>query len=260
VDDPVGARVPATTARVVRALGARPDVHVALVTGRAADSLARVVHVPGAWRAVEHGRVVIAPGARLPVRRLTPDERRRLAAFEHWIREAAVPWGARLERKPESRSLHVRELERRSAARAARLLERAWRMALAAGLHPRAGRGFVEGTLTGADKGAAVASIAKRVRAHGVVYVGDDATDEPAIRAAAALGGIGIFVRSSERPRTPRGARATLEGLADVAALLSALSEPRAAPWARVTPRARVRGAGRSRPPASRRGPSRPSR
>lgn len=260
VDDPAAARVPAATARTVRALCALPRVHVALVTGRDAASLGRVARVSGAWRALEHGRVVVAPGARLRTRPLSAAERGRLQAFERWIHEHARDLGARLERKPESRSLHVRELARRSPARAARLLDEAWRAADDAGLHPRAGRGFVEGTLTRADKGSAVAAIAQATGARATVYLGDDATDEPAIRRAGSLGGLGIFVRSNERPLAPRGASATLDGLAEVAVLLTALVRPLREPRARVKPRARLAGARRVRRSASRRGPSRRSR
>lgn len=257
VDDPAAARVPAAMARTLRALCATPGVHVALVTGRDAASLARVAPVAGVWRALEHGRVVVAPGARLRTRRLSASEQARLRTFENWIGEHARHLGARLERKPESRSLHVRELARRSPAHAARLLDAAWRAARDAGLHPRAGRGFVEGALAPADKGHALASIARATRARAAVYFGDDTTDEPAIRRASSLGGLGVFVRSSERPRAPRGTGATLEGPSEVATLLAALVQRTRV---ELKPRARLADARRSRPSARRGDPSRPSR
>jgi trehalose-phosphatase len=223
VDDPHAARVPAATARMLAALSRVPGVRVALVTGRGARSLSRVVRVEGAFRAVEHGRVVIAPGEPVRDTPIGARERARLDRFERWARAHAVPLGARLERKPQSRSVHVRAMARRAPDRARRVLAEATRVARAIGLVPRWGRGFTEAAIALADKGHAVATIAKNVGARAVLYAGDDMTDRTAIGRARALGGLGIFVRSSERPRAPRGASAVLSGPDEVTQLLGAL-------------------------------------
>jgi hypothetical protein len=54
------------------------------------------------------------------------------------------------------------------------------------------------------------------------VYAGDDVTDEPAIRFASEHG-IGIFVRSPERPHPPSEARGMVDGPASLARLIDAL-------------------------------------
>lgn len=224
VDDPAAARVPPSVARDLRTLAARRGVHVALVTGRDAGALARLVRVPGAWRALEHGARLVAPRERAARRRLSPAELARLGAFEAWALERAVPHGAELEHKPESRALHVRTLARRQPALARRLLREASAAARRSSLSPRAGRAVLEAELRPGDKGDALSQLVRAARCRGVVYVGDDLTDVPAIRRAVELGGIGLFVRSAERPRAPRGATASLAGPAEVAALLSLLA------------------------------------
>ncbi len=223
VDDPAGARVPRANLRMLDALRGVPRIHVALVTGRDARSLARVARVAGVWRVVEHGRIVVAPGARLRRQPLTATERARLRAFERWARARAQPLGAVIEHKPESRSVHVREFARRSPTRAKRLLAEAVRIARDVGLMPRLGRGFVEAEVRSADKADAVAQIARTARARAVLYIGDDRTDANAIRLAGKLGGLGIFVRSDERPRAPCGASVVLDGPDEVALVLQHL-------------------------------------
>lgn len=68
-----------------------------------------------------------------------------------------------------------------------------------------------------ADKGTAVAALMARVPFHGrmPVFIGDDATDEDAIAAAIALGGVGM--RVNETFDDPAGVRAWLARLADEA-------------------------------------------
>ena len=225
VDDPAAARVPATTARAVQRLARTRGLRVALVTGRDAAALAKLVRVPGAYRAVEHGRLILAPGERATCKRCTPEERARLAAFEAWAKAEALPAGAELEKKARSRALHVRKLERRDAARAAALLAAAAEAARDAGLVPRPGRAVLEAELEAGDKGEALERIKRQTRARGVVYAGDDLTDRPAFSKAVELAGVALFVRSAERPRAPRGVTASLQDQRAMAELVRALSE-----------------------------------
>jgi trehalose 6-phosphate phosphatase len=223
VDDPAAARVSRPTLQALRLLARQRAIHVALVTGRDAKSLAAVVPVRGFYRAVEHGGVVIAPGERATRGRLKPSERAKLDAFAQWVREHAVPEGARLELKPRARVVHVRALARRAPQRATQLLRAARREARKVGLVAREGRAVVEAELTPGDKGTALRKLCRRARARGVVYVGDDLTDVPAIAVARELGGLGFFVSSHERSR-PRGATAVLGGPGVVDAFVRGLS------------------------------------
>lgn len=221
VDDPRRAAVPADVARSLERL-VTTDIVLAIVTGRDAAQLDRMLTVPAAWRVTEHGREILAPGdePRAP----NAEALARLARFEAWARTNAIPFGARVERKPGAVVVHVRELARRDATRAAELLERAASEAGRMGLVPREGRAVIEAALEHADKGRALLAVAERVGVASIVYAGDDRTDEPAI-ALAAERGIGIFVRSDERPQGPPGTSAVVEGPRAVAELLARLAD-----------------------------------
>jgi trehalose-phosphatase len=235
VEDPEAARVPRATRATIRDLARTPGVRVALVTGRSASSLGRVVgRIDPVFRALEHGRVVVRPRDPVPPPRLDPASSERLAAFERWAREHAVPHGARLERKGASRAVHVRALLESSPDQARRILRAARQRADGLGLHARAGKAVLEAEAAPGDKGDALEAIRAASRARGVLYAGDDLTDFPAIERAVRLGGIGIFVRSRERSRGPRGARAEVvdgtEALAEVLAHLADALRTRGAP------------------------------
>ncbi len=225
VEDPEASRVPAPLARSLGVLAAARGVRLALVTGRDARSLGHVVRVPGAWRAVEHGRRVLRPGERARVPRLAPDVRRRLERFAAWAEREAVPEGARLERKAAAVAVHVRGLAERSQADADAVLRAAEREARRLGLACREGRAVREVEAEPGDKGEALARLVGATRARGVIYAGDDVTDYPAIRRAAELGGEGLFVRSKERPRAPRSATVSVTNGAELALLLAALAD-----------------------------------
>ncbi len=224
VEDPEAARVPRHTRALLRRLSSARRVHVALVTGRSASSLRKVVGSIEAWRAVEHGRVIVPPGRSVPRDDLDPAARERLASFERWAREHVVPHGGRLETKRASRAVHVRSLAARDPDEAARLLRAAAIRARKIGLSPRPGRAVLEAEAAPGDKGEALDAIRFATRAQGVFYAGDDVTDRPAIRRAVRLGGIGVFVRSEERPRAPRGATAAVAGPEGMAELLEELA------------------------------------
>jgi len=223
VEDPAAASVPSPIRATLDELAGRRGVRVALVTGRDPKSLRRMIHLEQAYRALEHGRRLVAPGQSARRAALSKDDKSRLDEFERWAALHAVPAGARLEHKPAARAVHVRALMAKRPAMARKLLALAERAAKDLGLHPRRGRAVLEAELERGDKGEALSSIVRATRARGVVYAGDDLTDLPAIRAARKLGGIGLFVRSKERPRPPAGASASLSGPEEMAALLARL-------------------------------------
>ncbi len=220
VADPASARVPEEVAARVEMLSGAPGVTVALVTGRDAAQLDRMMTAPRAWRVVEHGRAILAPGEPSP--EIDPASRARLDAFESWAAARLRARGARVERKPASVAVHVRELAAGDAEAGAAVLREAERAAMDAGLFPREGRAVLEASVARADKGTALAALMSRTGAASVVYAGDDLTDVPAI-ALASERGLGVFVRSSERPAAPPGASAELPGPESVAELLGHL-------------------------------------
>lgn len=224
VDDPAAAGVPGPVQGDLRRLVRAHGVSLALITGRDRAALSRMLRVPGAYRAVEHGRVLIAPGQRPQGAGLSRQERECLASYGRWVESTLVPQGAELEAKPQSRGVHVRRLARRAPKRAAALLKQATAEATALGLHVRQGRAVIEAELRPGDKGLALRALAKTTGARAVVYAGDDVTDTPALRAAVELGGLGLFVRSAERPRRPAGVSHSLAGTQAVAHLIEALA------------------------------------
>lgn len=221
VEDPSRAKVPTATARTLRRLRTVEGVELALVTGRDAGQLERIVSIPGAWRVVEHGRAIIAPGEKPRGVSVEPEDRRKLARFKSWAHEHAGPRGAHVEEKDASVVVHVRKLAKDDPAGAEAVLDGAREAADEAGLCCRDGRAVVEAQLAPFDKGAALRELMETVGAASVLYAGDDLTDEPAIRVAADRG-VGLFVRSPERDAFD-GATASLDGPEGVAALLDAL-------------------------------------
>ena len=225
VERPSAARVPDATLRRLASLRDHPEVIVALVTGRDAESLATIAPLAGVWRAVEHGRVVIPPHAsRPPELRLDSGQVRALEAFEELVRDEWVPEGAHVEEKPASRAVHVRAVAQADAGLAEEIIESAAEAARELDLHPRVGRAVLEAEAKPGDKGEALAHILEETAAASAFYAGDDVTDTPAIERAAAHG-VGLFVRSPERPEGPPAASGQLDGTEGVRAFLDALAD-----------------------------------
>ncbi|MEM9192334.1 MAG: trehalose-phosphatase [Myxococcota bacterium] len=209
VADPAAARVPPAILNALRSLSAQ-GTGVALITGRDAPALRRIANLPDVYRGVEHGARILAPGER--GRRGEPKhERDRLSTFEDWAEAHAVPYGAELEIKRGSRAIHVRGLQERSPKRAAAILKAAWAVASETGLEARRGRAVLEVAVQLGDKATCLGEIAKLTGANRIFYCGDDVTDIGALRLASQRG-VGVFVRSDERPQKPRNVTASVRG------------------------------------------------
>ena len=228
VDRPEDAAVPDETQRILRKLAKAEGLIVALVTGRDLRALRAMARVPGAWRAVEHGGHIVAPGERASRRSMTADETRRVEGFVHWAEGAIAEPGSdarlSLERKARSVALHTRGS---SSSESQRWLEEAKRAARRFALNAREGRAVLEAELDSADKGVALATLHERTGARSVFYAGDDLTDLPAIRYAKEHG-IGVFVKSEERPQRPKQASFAVPGHQALAVFLGSLAESRA--------------------------------
>lgn len=222
VADPDLARIPDTTLSSLEALAAAPRVGVALITGRALSSLARMEQLEGIWRAAEHGGLVLAPGQAPGPRELLPERREALELFQHWVRTHARD--AFIEYKPQAIALHVRAIAAKDPARAARLLNEADELAQDLGLHVRRGKALREAEAVRHDKGSALAEIFERVGASSVFFAGDDLTDFPAIEFAAEHG-IGAFVCSDEQRGAPPASAELLQSVDEMAELLGRLAE-----------------------------------
>jgi len=210
-DEPSEAVPEPGVAEALGRLAAAPGVTVALVSGRGVDDLRSTSGITGAFRWIgSHGAEVDGP-----VPPAVAARRDRLAA-ELGPLVAGTP-GARLEVKPASVAVHVRQVADRAAAAA--LLAR-----VATDVDPslteKPGKDVLELAVTDADKGSALLRLRGELGAAGVLYLGDDVTDEDAFRA---LGDGDVTVKVGDgdtaagyRVADPDGALAVLRRLADL--------------------------------------------
>ncbi len=188
-------------ARVAGAAG----VTVALVSGRGVEDLRTVSGLDGPYRWVgSHGAEYDGP--------LTGELAGRRDALADRLAPlvAAVP-GARLEVKPASVAVHVRQVA--DPAGAAALLAAA-DAAADPSLTKKPGKAVLELAVTDADKGSAVTRLREELGAAAVVYLGDDLTDEDVFRR---LGPADVGVKVGE------GETAAGHRVADTDAALAAL-------------------------------------
>lgn len=174
VGDPSAAVPQAGVAEALARVAGHPGVTVALVSGRGVADLQTVSGLTGPYRWVgSHGAEFDGPlSGELAGRR--DALARRLAPLVE-----GTP-GSRLEIKPASVAVHVREVSDRGAAAA--LLDRA-QAAADAELTLKPGKEVLEIAVTDADKGSALVRLRDELGAAAAIYLGDDRTDEDAFRA-----------------------------------------------------------------------------
>ncbi len=213
VGDPSAAvPTPGTGEALARIAGAA-GVTVALVSGRGVADLRRVSGWQGPYRWVgSHGAEYDGP--------LTGELASRRDALADRLAPlvAAVP-GARLEVKPASVAVHVRQVA--DPAAAASLLSAA-DAAADPSLTKKPGKAVLELAVTDADKGSAVTRLRDELGAAAVVYLGDDLTDEDVFRRLGPAD-VGVKVGEGEtaaghRVPDPDAALAVLRLLGDLLA------------------------------------------
>jgi trehalose 6-phosphate phosphatase len=207
-DDPSDAVPEPGVAEVLARLGAVDGVIVALVSGRGVADLRTTSGLTGPYRWVgSHGAEFDGP--------LTGELAARRDALATLLEPLVSRTArARLEVKPASVAVHVRQVEDR--AEAARLLDEVRTLADSS-LTMKPGKDVLEVAVTDADKGSALLRLAGDLGAAATLYLGDDVTDEDAFRA---LGAADVTVKvgngdTAARYRVPDtdGALALLERL-----------------------------------------------
>jgi trehalose 6-phosphate phosphatase len=211
VGDPSAAGPEPGAAEALARLAAVDGVVVAVVSGRGVEDLRTTSGFAGAFRWVgSHGAELDGP--------LTGELADRRDALVRLLEPVVgrVP-RARLEVKPASVAVHVREVPDRLAAVA--LLDEVDALADSS-LTKKPGKEVLELAVTDADKGTALRRLRAEVGAAAALYLGDDVTDEDGFRALEA-GDVTVKVGDGEtaaryRVRDVPGAVALLERLADL--------------------------------------------
>ena len=173
--DPEQSRMIPEARSALDALTGLHTVHIALVTGRAIESISRVAEPDSSWFLVgSHGVEVVTPEERPSYH--TPDRVPQdvIAGFDDIV--ASFP-GTRKEIKPFGVALHTRGLPAsvaEAAEQAAHTLCEQW----AGDLVVRTGHGIVECATEVATKGDGLLALMKHISPAATLFAGDDMTDE----------------------------------------------------------------------------------
>jgi trehalose 6-phosphate synthase/phosphatase len=221
VDRPDDARSTDRARAAVERLAGADDTRVALVSGRALDSLKDVAAPPvAALLSGSHGveLQLDSGGVTLDLRE---GELTRLGQLIEIVEDAAsAADGAWVERKPAGIALHTRKL----SATAGAALQRVARERVDAelpGLSTRSGKNVLEFAVRASDKGEALTRLRQHAGVDAVLYVGDDVTDEDAF-ATLESDDVGVKVGQGKSLAAFR-----LRGPDDVAELLELLADRR---------------------------------
>ncbi|WP_246846542.1 trehalose-phosphatase [Humibacter ginsenosidimutans] len=197
VDNPSDSRVLPEARAALTELERMPDTWFAFVSGRPLANLVRVTEADDEVLLIaSHGVEVRLEGGAVDVG-LDDDEQARLAALSARLDAivARTP-GSKLEHKPVGLGLHTRGVPAEAAARADEAARDAAREVGGTFLE-RAGKDILEFSVRDATKGDGLQRLRRHVDATGMLFAGDDVTDEDGF---AALGhdDIGIKVGQGE--------------------------------------------------------------
>lgn len=221
VDDPEQARaLPEARSAVLRLLD-MPNTRIALVSGRALDSLIRVAEVPDTVLLVGSHGIELRLDHPGDVIALDEAERARVDLLKNVLGEVADSFDeVWLEEKPAGFALHTR-LASAHNSRIAHLVARSETAAEDQGLTVRDGKDVLEFSVRSTTKGEAVEHLRKYTSATAVFYAGDDVTDEDAF---AALGPDDVGLKSGQGQTL---ANFRVPGPVDVARALNLLADLR---------------------------------
>jgi trehalose 6-phosphate phosphatase len=228
--------VPASTVALVRRLLGGYGV-VAIVSGRSAADVRRLIAMPELLVVGNHGAEVSAPVRAVDSTSAASAQRDEWASLRAKIECAAreleadlglVAAGVRVERKGLSVALHTRGSGERAATVAAAVAAEA---AARHGLAVLQGRAVVDLRIPGVTKGSVVAELVRANALTAALYVGDDGTDLDAfaaldrLRRDAGVATVKVGVASDEGPPELAGAVDLMVEFADIPAMLAALAD-----------------------------------
>lgn len=233
---PESAMVPQPTRDALKRLVTVPDVHVALVSGRAAADAKRMVAVEGVWAVGNHGfETITADDEHVVDPQLARFRPALVAAAAAIAPFVAQHEGTQLEDKGWTLSVHYR---RAAAGVGDRLGDLLAEIAASQGLKLTAGKMVFElRPPVAVNKGSASLRLLERLVGEGgaALYAGDDRTDEDAFRTLRAARPETVTIRiQPERGEAPAetAAEFTLPDVASMGAFLERL----AAEWAMARP------------------------
>ncbi|MET0724864.1 MAG: bifunctional alpha,alpha-trehalose-phosphate synthase (UDP-forming)/trehalose-phosphatase [Leifsonia sp.] len=219
VDRPEDARATDRSRAAIERLAIADDTRVAIVSGRALESLGEVASPPdGTLLSGSHGvELQLDPaGVTIDLRDSEMTKLERLSSIVEEV--AAGADGAWIERKPAGLALHTRRLNT-TAGTALQHSARDKVEAELLGITVRTGKAVLEFAVRSSDKGESLARLRQHVGATATIYIGDDVTDEDAF---AALDGDDVGVKVGQgksiatyRVRSPEDVAELLERLAD---------------------------------------------
>lgn len=178
-------------------------ISLAILSGRVPDQLSNLTSGIGPiWRVAEHGTTCHNPEglpvADWPVHSATP------ALAEAGQRAHSVATGVpgmALERKSFGVALHTRKVAGPHRERAIAAADSWGRECEAAGLCLIRGREVIEAFQPGIGKLPALRQVIELTSSDFAIYAGDDTTDEDCVRYLASQeNGLGVWIRSDERP------------------------------------------------------------
>ncbi len=218
VEDPAMARPDRESMVAIRALAGLGQTHVAIISGRSLEDLAKLTEAPGGVHLVgSHGSEFEPDFAGT----LTPAQSALRQRIEVALREiAGAAPGLHVETKPVSVALHYRTAE--EAAGEAALAAALQGPAALEGVFTKRGKMVVELGVVGTNKGDALRMIRRRVGATAAIFFGDDVTDEDAF---AILQGPDMAVKVGPGESA---ASLRIDDTRDVARALAFLAERRA--------------------------------
>lgn len=215
VDDPAAARALPEARAAALALHALPDTIVALVSGRALESLAAVGEAPDDLPLIGSHGLELRFDATDVRPAVDAHDASRVAALRSRLEPiVARVEGAWIEQKPAGLAVHSRLVADPEAALGLAAEVRAAAADGDDGLTVRAGKNVVEFAVRDATKGDGLRALSERFAPDAVIFAGDDVTDEDAL-AVLGPGDLGIKVGAAETVARAR--------VADPAAMAAAL-------------------------------------
>ncbi|MAY74013.1 MAG: trehalose-phosphatase [Phycisphaerae bacterium] len=220
VDNPAEARPNRSSMVAMRSLAAMPNTYGAIVSGRALSDLVELTGEPDNVSLVgSHGSEFDLDFADS----LDPEAAELRERVEQSLREISdgAP-GTAVETKPASVAFHYRNADEAVAERSLEAIEKG--PAAFEGVHAKYGKKVIELAVVATSKGMALNVLRHRFGASGVIFFGDDVTDEDAF---VTLAGPDAGVKVGLEGET--AARFRVADTDDVAKLLAQLCERRAA-------------------------------